>query len=119
MDCGCERTCGCNGEVSLDTSQVMEFKDFSDEERAKLAKKNEAMPGGAFPIRNGADLHNAIQSIGRAKDPEAAKAWIVKRARQLNMTDQLPDSWELAARVEALEAAVIAFAAGNLSNNAG
>ena len=41
------------------------------------------MPDGSFPIANVEDLKNAIQSIGRAKDPDAAKAHIKKRARDL------------------------------------
>jgi hypothetical protein len=41
------------------------------------------MPGGGFPIRNAGDLANAKQSIGRAKNPAAARRWIDKRAKAL------------------------------------
>jgi hypothetical protein len=51
--------------------------------RAKAEAKGETMPGGSFPIRNDADLKNAKQSVGRAKNPKAAKAFINKRARAL------------------------------------
>jgi hypothetical protein len=70
-------------------------KDFSDKERQNLADKKQAMPGGAFPIRNVADLKNAISAYGRAKDPAAAKAWIIKRAKALGATAMalLPEDW--------------------------
>jgi hypothetical protein len=53
------------------------------------------MPGGGFPIRNQADLSNAIHALGRAKNPDAAKAHIRKRAAALGLTAWLKDhtSW--------------------------
>lgn len=51
------------------------------------------MPGGEFPIRNAEDLRHAIQSVGRAKDPTAAKRHIVKRARALMLKSEIPLSW--------------------------
>lgn len=69
-------------------------RDFNSKQRERLATSGAAMPDGSFPISTVADLHNAIQSIGRAKDPEAAKAHIKSRARALGATDQLPDSWK-------------------------
>lgn len=70
--------------------------DFPAKQRQKLADKGQAMPQGGFPIRNRADLKRAIQAIGRASNPDAAKAWIRKRARELNATDLLPESWSAA-----------------------
>mgnify|MGYP000043526213 CR=1 FL=1 len=82
-------------EVLFDEDDTDIFKaDFSEKERKKLAKKKEAMPDGSFPIRNTSDLKNAIQAIGRAKDPEKAKAWIKKRAKALGKEDLLPDTWK-------------------------
>lgn len=69
--------------------------DFSVKQRQKLAAKGQAMPQGGFPIRNRADLKRAIQAIGRAKNPEATKAWIKKRAKELNATDLIPESWSV------------------------
>lgn len=66
---------------------------FSEEEREMLTNNAEAMPDGSFPIRNSQDLRDAIKSVGRAKDYEKAKAWIIKRARALKMNDLLPESW--------------------------
>jgi hypothetical protein len=42
--------------------------------REHLAKEGRALPDGSYPIVNVADLKNAIQAIGRAKNPAAAKA---------------------------------------------
>lgn len=67
--------------------------EFTQKQRAALSEKKEAMLDGSFPIRNVKDLKNAIASYGRSKDPEAAKAWIKKRAKELNAIDQLPSNW--------------------------
>lgn len=67
--------------------------DFNQMQRQKLAAKKQAMPDGGFPIRNVADLKNAIQAFGRAKNKPAVKAWIKKRARELGATNLLPDNW--------------------------
>ena len=68
--------------------------DFNQMQRQRLAAKNQAMPDGSFPIRNVADLKRAIQAYGRAKNKTAAKAWIIKRAKQLGATELLPESWK-------------------------
>lgn len=68
-------------------------REFSQEERDRLAKSGEAMPDGSFPIVTKEDLSNAIQAVGRASDPEAAKRHIKKRAKALGAEDQIPDSW--------------------------
>lgn len=52
--------------------------DFPEKERRELAKEGEAMKDGSFPIRNAQDLKDAIRSVGRAKDPAAARRWIKK-----------------------------------------
>jgi hypothetical protein len=93
-------------------------KEYSDAERAKLAGKGKAMPHGGFPIENTADLKRAIQAVGRAKNPAAAKAWIIKRAKALGASDMLPDGWnvqesergEMAIDYDMLVEAVIAIA---------
>ena len=66
---------------------------FTADQRKNAAKKGAAMPDGSFPILNEQDLRNAIQAIGRAKNPAAAKAHIKKRARALGLTDLLPEDW--------------------------
>lgn len=71
-------------------------KDYSDDERSEMADKGQALPGGGFPIKNEQDLKNAVQAIGRAKDPAAAKAHIIKRAKALGQPDLIPESWKTA-----------------------
>lgn len=67
--------------------------DFNTMQRRRLAARTQAMPDGSFPIRNVSDLKNAIQAYGRAKNKEATKAWIKRRAKALGREDLLPDSW--------------------------
>ena len=52
------------------------------------------MPDGSFPIANVQDLKNAIKSVGRSKNPAAAKAHIKKRAKALGNTKLLPEDWK-------------------------
>lgn len=68
-------------------------RDFSDDKRKEMAGKGTALPDGSYPIENKEDLGNAIQAIGRAKDPAKAKAHIKARAKALDAEDMLPDSW--------------------------
>lgn len=69
------------------------FKDYSPEARERMAKNGEAMPDGSYPIADCADLKNAIQAIGRAKDQEKTKRHIKKRARALDCDIELPEDW--------------------------
>jgi uncharacterized protein len=70
-------------------------KEFSTEKRKKLAKTGAAMKSGGFPVESKADLENAIQAFGRAKDPAATKAHIIKRARALGAVSSLPENWNV------------------------
>lgn len=72
---------------------VLAKREFTQDQRDAAAKKGQAMPGGGFPIKNRQDLKNAIQAIGRAKDPEATKAFIKKRAKELGLEDLIPEGW--------------------------
>lgn len=81
-----------------DNEMDSEKRDYSPKTRERMAEENQAMPDGSFPIANAADLRNAIQSVGRAKDYSAAKQHIVRRARSLGMTDMLPEDWKNTAR---------------------
>jgi hypothetical protein len=77
----------------------------SQEERERLAESGEAMPDGSFPIRNGRDLRNAISAFGRANpdDRRAVANHIRRRARALDMTDQLPEEGVLADLLKSAE----------------
>jgi acyl-CoA reductase-like NAD-dependent aldehyde dehydrogenase len=58
-----------------------------------MAQAGQALADGSFPIKDEADLKNAIQAYGRAKDKTAAKAHIMKRAVDLGMEEMIPLSW--------------------------
>lgn len=71
--------------------------------RRNLAKSGKAMPdsggsGGRFPIRNGSDLAKAIKAVGRAKGGEEGRRkvrrFIMRRARELGLSNQIPGSWQ-------------------------
>lgn len=68
-------------------------REFSQDERERLAREGKAMPDGSYPIVTREDLENAIQAIGRAKDPEATKRHIKKRARALALEELIPEEW--------------------------
>jgi hypothetical protein len=68
--------------------------DLSAEERRQAAARGQALPGGRFPIRNRADLENAIRAVGRAKGDHAMiRRFIMRRARALGLTELIPDNW--------------------------
>jgi hypothetical protein len=69
-----------------------------------LVKEGKAMPApgqdaaGRFPIENRADLMNAIRAVGRVRpNTDQARAtvrrFIIKRARELKLTDVIPPNW--------------------------
>lgn len=69
---------------------------FTHEERKDLAKKGEAMPNGKYPIRNRQDLKDAIRLYGSSSmSKEDVKKWIKKRAKELNLEDELPENWKV------------------------
>jgi hypothetical protein len=69
-------------------------REFSDTKRQELASKGHAMPDGSYPIETKADLANAIQSVGRAKDYDATKKHIIEQAKRIGAMDALPESWK-------------------------
>jgi len=84
--------------------QAAALRDVSTEERKKDAKAGRAMPDGSYPIDNCSDLKNAIQAIGRAKDPGPVKAHIKRRKASLGCPEvDLPDSWAV---IEAMRSKV-------------
>ena len=60
-----------------------------------MATAGTAMPDGSFPIANRKDLLNAIQSVGRASNYDAARRHIIGRARTLGLTNLLPKDWNV------------------------
>jgi len=79
-------------------SDIYWKRDFSDDERSKMAESGEAMEDGSFPIKSEQDLKNAIRAVGRAKDPAKAKDHIKTRAKALGLESLVPDDWKMAKR---------------------
>src|SRR5512143_1650857 len=79
--------------MKRDDTADYDKREFSQAARDKAADKGQALPDGSLPIKNTGDLKNAIQAIGRAKNPGAAKAHIKRRAAALGATDMLPEDW--------------------------
>lgn len=75
------------------------FGYVSKKSRDHAAENGEALPDGAYPIRNEAELKNAIKAYGHAKESERAKVrkHIMKRARALGKSDLIPEDWKHAA----------------------
>lgn len=71
----------------------VEAKDYDAEAR----KKAHTQPGtdGSYPIEDCADLKNAIQAIGRSKDPAATKKHIKSQKARLGCPDvSIPEGWD-------------------------
>jgi hypothetical protein len=89
----------------VEAPDVLAKRDFSAAERKTDAKSGAAMPDGSFPIENEDDLKNAVKAYGRAKDKDAAKAHIKKRAKALGLTKLLPDDWSAGGKVKKIAGA--------------
>lgn len=75
------------------TTEHVEKRTFTAEERKDAAASGAAMKDGSYPIENTSDLENAIRAFGRAKNKPAAKRHIIRRAKALGATDELPADW--------------------------
>jgi len=80
-------------EIEAEAAELALKRAFSEDRRMELAKEGMALPDGSYPIVNESDLRNAIQAFGRAKDKEAAKRHIMKRARAMKLESLIPGNW--------------------------
>ena len=80
-------------EIEAEAAEIALKRAFSDDKRMSLAKEGMALPDGSYPITSEEDLRNAVQSFGRAKDKEAAKLHIMKRAKDLGKENLIPPNW--------------------------
>jgi hypothetical protein len=80
-------------EIEAEAAEIALKRAYSEESRMDMSKRGMALPDGSYPIKDIADLQNAIQAYGRAKDKEAAKAHIMKRARALGAENMIPETW--------------------------
>jgi hypothetical protein len=91
------------GGATKASGEAESFREVPTDERKKMADAGTALPDGSFPIANESDLRNAIQAIGRAKDPAKAKAHIRKRAAALGKSDLIPDTWRVTSSTFTIE----------------
>ena len=80
-------------EIEAEAAEIALKRAFSDEKRQQMAKEGMALPDGSYPIASEEDLRNAIQAFGRAKDKEAAKRHIMKRAKEMGKEKLIPANW--------------------------
>jgi hypothetical protein len=80
-------------EIEAEAAEIALKRAYTEETRMEMAKKGNAMPDGSYPIKDVADLRNAIQAYGRAKNKDATKAHIIKRAMALGAEDLIPENW--------------------------
>lgn len=68
---------------------------YSQDDRDKMAKSGEAMEDGSYPIKDAEDLDNAIHAVGRGKahGHDEIRRHVIKRAKALGKSDQIPDNW--------------------------
>ena len=81
-------------DIEAEAAEIALKRAFSEDTRQSMAKEGTAMPDGSFPIASENDLRNAIMAHGRAKDPEAAKEHIKKRAAAMGLNSMLPENWK-------------------------
>ena len=79
--------------IEAEAAEIALKRAYSDESRMSMAKAGQALADGSFPVKDEADLRNAIQAFGRAKNPAEAKAHIMKRAVALGLEDLIPTNW--------------------------
>jgi hypothetical protein len=80
-------------EIEAEAAEVALKRAYSEESRMSMAQNGSALADGSFPIKDEADLRNAVQAFGRAKDQDKAKAHIMKRAVDLGLEDLIPSGW--------------------------
>lgn len=92
-------------ERALTAAAFAELTYIPEEVRMEAAKKGHALPDGSFPIETADDVKTAIHAYGRAKPSHrgAVRKHIMKRARQLKVSDVIPESWKTMASSEAAE----------------
>jgi uncharacterized membrane protein YkoI len=79
--------------IEAEAAEVALKRAYSEESRMSMAKQGYALADGSFPVKDEADLRNAIQAFGRAKNPAETKSHIMKRAVGLGLEDLIPMSW--------------------------
>ena len=89
--------------IDAEIAEIALKRAYSVDVREEMAKNGEAMEDGSFPIKDEADLRNAIMAHGRAKDVDAARTFIMKRAKDLGMEEMIPEEWSSGAKALTVE----------------
>lgn len=96
---------------------LVKSKYSADDMRALGAKGHAMSTGGGeydYPIDDAEDLGRAIHSVGRGgADHDKIRAYVIRRAHAMGMSDQIPDNW---ASDGSLKAAAMAKADGDPSD---
>lgn len=79
--------------LEAEAAEIALKRAFSEDKRQEMAQAGTAMEDGSFPISNESDLRNAIMAHGRAKNVDAAKRHIMKRAKAMGKESMLPTEW--------------------------
>ncbi|MBV5279914.1 MAG: PepSY domain-containing protein [Actinobacteria bacterium] len=87
-------------EIEAEAAEIALKRAFTDDQRNSMSKEGTAMADGSFPIKSESDLRNAIQAYGRAKDKEAAKRHIMKRAKDMGKESLIPSNWVMGGGTE-------------------
>jgi hypothetical protein len=91
VELGVGEFCG----VELAVTGRADFRDYTAEERRRLAREGKAMPDGSFPIVNCTDAENAIRSQGRAGSSQArVESHIRKRVKALGCSGSIFDPYK-------------------------
>lgn len=79
-----------------DLPKPVEKRDIPDSERDKMDDSDFAGPHQSFPIAKPEDVAAAAHLVGKADNPEAVKAAIIRIARRKGpeFVAELPDSWK-------------------------
>ena len=82
------------GQMNADDLELDLRAKYNAEQLRTMARNGQAMPDGSYPIGDLADLANAIRAVGRGSGShDAIRRHIMKRARALGASDQIPDNW--------------------------
>jgi len=77
--------------------EELERRTYSPAERKKYAGDGVAMKGGEYPIPDKASLKDVVEGLARARNQAATKRHIIRRAKSLGATAELPENWRVKA----------------------
>lgn len=76
------------------TLDDLDAKAVSAAKRAASKKAGHTLPDGSFPIDTCSDVSKAVKLAGNGKNPAAARAHTISRAKALGCSNLIPDTWK-------------------------